>query len=170
MATVQAFVRLDPDRAPEQDAFLRSRTTVLREAGGQAWVALDEAQVASLVAQGLQVSVLDDAGLMARLFNRRAWVFLLLSDEGKRLPTLEEKRCYAVLAEAASQRLAQAAAGSAAPADPWPPSGCPRPPLHVAEVLADDLCRYVDGPQAAATPTAKALRMGLQQAADCPKL
>ena len=64
MATVQAFVRLDPDRAPEQDAFLRSRTTVLREAGGQAWVALDEAQVASLVAQGLQVSVLDDAGLM----------------------------------------------------------------------------------------------------------
>ena len=113
---------------------------------------------------------LDDAGLMARLFNRRAWVFLLLSDEGKRLPTLEEKRCYAVLAEAASQRLAQAAAGSAAPADPWPPSGCPRPPLHVAEVLADDLCRYVDGPQAAATPTAKALRMGLQQAADCPKL
>jgi hypothetical protein len=37
-ATTQAFVRFDPDRAAELQAFLRSRVTVLRESGGPCWI------------------------------------------------------------------------------------------------------------------------------------
>lgn len=60
MATVHAFIRLDPDRAPEQDAFVRSRTEVLRESGGQCWVQMDDAQVDTLVSEGLQVAVVPE--------------------------------------------------------------------------------------------------------------
>ncbi|EXI78796.1 MAG: type VII secretion-associated serine protease mycosin [Candidatus Accumulibacter appositus] len=56
MARTHAFLQTDPDRAPEQDAFLRPRVRVLREAGGQFWVELDEAQVDSFVAEGFLVS------------------------------------------------------------------------------------------------------------------
>ncbi|WP_141287792.1 hypothetical protein, partial [Ideonella azotifigens] len=61
MATIQAFVRFDPERAPEQRSFLDSRVSVLREAGGQCWVSLDEAQVATLVAQGMSVQPAPEA-------------------------------------------------------------------------------------------------------------
>jgi hypothetical protein len=61
MAAIQACVRLDPDRAPEQDSFVRSRATVLREGGGQLWVRIEEAQVATLIHQGLEVQSFPDA-------------------------------------------------------------------------------------------------------------
>lgn len=64
MALIQAFVRFDPDRAPEQAAFLRSRVTVLRDSGGQCWVRAEEAQVATLVAQGMTVTPLPEADLL----------------------------------------------------------------------------------------------------------
>jgi len=63
-ATIQAFVRFDPDRAAEQSDFLRSRVTVLREAGGQCWISADEAQLATLAAQGMTVTALDHADLL----------------------------------------------------------------------------------------------------------
>ena len=64
MARIHAFLRLDPARAPEQVDFLRSRVTVLREAGGQFWVAMEDAQVDTLVSQGLSVSVFPDADVL----------------------------------------------------------------------------------------------------------
>ncbi len=57
MARIHAFLQLDPDRSPEQAAFLRRRTTVLREAGGQFWVDIDEAQVDTFVAEGFALSI-----------------------------------------------------------------------------------------------------------------
>ena len=64
MARIHAFLRLDGARAPEQADFLRSRVTVLREAGGQFWVAMEDAQVDTLVSQGLSVSVFPDADVL----------------------------------------------------------------------------------------------------------
>ena len=64
MAQIHAFLQLDPDRAPEQADFVRSRVTVLREAGGQFWVAMDDAQVDTLVSQGISVSPFPDAGVL----------------------------------------------------------------------------------------------------------
>ncbi len=64
MASIQAFVRFDPNRAPEQEAFLRSRVTVLREAGGQCWVRLDEAQVATLIDQGMTVQLFPEGDVL----------------------------------------------------------------------------------------------------------
>lgn len=55
MARIQAALQLDPDRAPEQLAFLRDRVTVLREAGGQYWVEMEDNQVDTLMAQGIGV-------------------------------------------------------------------------------------------------------------------
>lgn len=64
MAQIQAFLQLDPDRAPEQADFVRSRVTVLREAGGQFWVAMDEAQVDTFLSQGFSVSTFPDADVL----------------------------------------------------------------------------------------------------------
>src|SRR5215210_6260701 len=64
MGLIHAFVRLDPDRAPEQADFLRSRVTVLREAGGQFWVAMEEAQVDTFLSQGFSVSTFPDADVL----------------------------------------------------------------------------------------------------------
>lgn len=63
--TSVAFIRLDPDRAPEQAAFLRSRVNVLRESGGQMWVRLEDPQVATLQAEGMEVTVHADASEVA---------------------------------------------------------------------------------------------------------
>jgi hypothetical protein len=64
MGQIHAFLQLDPDRAPEQADFLRSRVTVLREAGGQFWVSMDEAQVDTLMAQCILVSPFPDAAVL----------------------------------------------------------------------------------------------------------
>jgi hypothetical protein len=64
MAQIKAFLQLDPDRAPEQADFVRSRATVLREAGGQFWVVIDEAQVDTFLSQGLLVSPFAEADLL----------------------------------------------------------------------------------------------------------
>ena len=64
MAMLQAFVQFDPDHALEQQAFLRSRTTVLRGSGGQCWVRLDEAQLTTLVDQGMLVTPLEGADVL----------------------------------------------------------------------------------------------------------
>ena len=65
MARIHAFLQLDPERSPEQIDFLRSRASVLREAGGQFWVELDEAQVATFVAEGFAVTTDANAGVLS---------------------------------------------------------------------------------------------------------
>jgi tetratricopeptide (TPR) repeat protein len=111
-------------------------------------------------AQRQALAMLGDAALMGSFFNRRAWVFTL-SDQGVRLPDLEEKRCYALLGEAASRELA-GGVGAAA----FPPEDCAH--AHLRLLVADDLCRYVEATQASLTPAALRLRRALGQAQACP--
>jgi tetratricopeptide (TPR) repeat protein len=106
------------------------------------------------------LKMLDDAGLSSRFDNRRAWLFRL-PNKGIRLSFPEDKRCYALLGEAASQRLA----GEAAVA--FPPLECTDPPLEIRELLADDLCQFVDRPQPALRAAARRLRQALAMPEDC---
>jgi tetratricopeptide (TPR) repeat protein len=112
-------------------------------------------------AQGEALTMLADAALMADFYNRRAWWFTLQSF-GVRLSSLADKRCYAGLEEAASRRLA----GDAGAA--FPPAACAEPPTEIRQLVADDLCRYVAGPQPALAPLALELRRALGQPAACP--
>lgn len=107
---------------------------------------------------------LADAALMGRFFNRREWTFFLLSDSGVRLPSTAEKRCYAVWAEVFSRALLAGPEVAAV----TPPVDCPQAPAHIGQLLADDLCRYVDGPQPAHTGVAQRLRGRLLQPLACP--
>lgn len=107
------------------------------------------------------VKMLGDAGLSSRFYNRRAWLFRLPS-KGVRLSSPEDKRCYALLEEAASRHLA----GEAAVA--FPPPECPDPPLAIRELFADDLCRFVDRPQPTLSAAARRLRHMLAMPEDCP--
>ena len=111
-------------------------------------------------AQRDALKMLGDDKLSSRFYNRRAWLFRL-PDKGIRLSSLEDKRCYALLGEAASRRLA----GEAAVA--FPPSECNDPPLAIRELLADDLCRFVDRPQPTLSAAARSLRQGLAMPEDC---
>jgi tetratricopeptide (TPR) repeat protein len=106
------------------------------------------------------LKMLGDAGLSTRFYNRRAWLFRL-PNKGVRLSSPEDKRCYALLGEAASRRLA----GEAAVA--FPPAECNNPPLELRELLADDLCRFVDRPQPTLSAAARSLRQGLAMPEDC---
>jgi hypothetical protein len=48
-----------------------------------------------------------------------------------------------------------------------PPSECNDPPLAIRELLADDLCRFVDRPQPTLSAAARSLRQGLAMPEDC---
>jgi len=65
------------------------------------------------------------------------------------------------LGEAASRRLV----GEATVA--FPPAECNDPPLAIRELLADDLCRFVDRPQPTLSAAARSLRQGLAMPEDC---
>ena len=106
------------------------------------------------------LKMLGDAKLSSRFYNRRAWLFRL-PNKGIRLSSPEDKRCYALLGEAASRRLA----GEVAVA--FPPSECNDPPLAIRELLADDLCRFVDRPQPTLSAAARSLRQELAMPEDC---
>jgi len=106
------------------------------------------------------LKMLKDTELSTRFYNRRAWLFRL-SNKGVRLSLPEDKRCYALLGETASRRLA----GEAAMA--FPPADCNDPPLEIRELLADDLCRFVDRPQPTLSAAARSLRQGLTMPEDC---
>ena len=110
------------------------------------------------------LKMLGDTGLSSRFYNRRAWLFRL-PDKGIRLSSPEDKRCYALLGEAASRRLA----GEVAVA--FPPAECNDPPLAIRELLADDLCRFVDRlvdrPQPTLSAAARSLRHDLAMPEDC---
>ena len=111
-------------------------------------------------AQRQALAMLGDAALMGSFFNRRAWVFTL-SDQGVRLQGLEEKRCYALLGEAASRELA-GGVGAAV----FPREDCAL--AHLRLLVADDLCRYVEAAQPSLAPAALRLRRALGQAQACP--
>ena len=112
-------------------------------------------------AQRDAANMLDNSKLMERFYNRRGWVFLL-PKKGVRLTSLDDKRCYALLGEAASRRLA----GETAIA--FPATKCNDPPLEIRELLADDLCRFVDLPQPSLAAAAGRLRGALGQPEICP--
>ena len=109
------------------------------------------------------LKMLGDSDISTRFYNRRAWLFRLSNNpnKGVRLSSREDKRCYAFLGEAASRRLA----GEAAIA--FPPAECNDSPLEIRELLADDLCRFVDRPQPTLSAAARSLRQGLAMPEDC---
>lgn len=94
-------------------------------------------------------------------YNRRDWRFTL-PDKGVRLGAVEDKRCYARLGEAASRALA--GEGDV----PFPPRECSEPPLAIAQLVADDLCRFVDAYRAESSAAAAGLRRALKQDGPCP--
>jgi len=51
----KATVLFDPNRRPEQVAYVAARTAILHESGDQAWVAIDDAQAERFAAQGILV-------------------------------------------------------------------------------------------------------------------
>lgn len=112
-------------------------------------------------AQGQAVRMLDDPAVMANLYNRRDWRFLV-GDAIISLGPPADKRCYAVLGLAASRRLA-GESGAA-----FPPADCTDPVPAVRRVLADDLCRFVERPQPRLSATARALRRALKEPPNCP--
>jgi tetratricopeptide (TPR) repeat protein len=106
--------------------------------------------------------MLDEAPLMEVYYNRRDWRFFL-PDQGVRLAALADKRCYAQLGEAAARRLAGETAD-------FPPKDCDRPPVEIARLVADDLCRFVDGYQPGRRQVTRALRRALRQPETCPRI
>ena len=116
----------------------------------------------ALDARADAVKDLDQARASTEFYDRRDWIFLLL-DKGKgvRLVTREDKRCYAILAESASRVLA----GEAAVV--FPPRECGHVPLAIRELLADDLCRFVDAPQPSHAAEAGMLRQAIGMPVDC---
>lgn len=112
----------------------------------------------ALAAQRDALRMLGDAALMDSYFNRRMWQFPLPVVQ---LPKVEDRHCYASIEEAATRRLA----GDAAVA--FPPTVCGDPPVEIAKLVADDLCRFVDGPQPEFADRAGALRLALRLPAAC---
>jgi hypothetical protein len=106
------------------------------------------------------LKMLGDVGLSTRFYNRRAWLFRL-PNKGIRLSLPEDKRCYALLGEAASRRLAGEAAVAFLLLE------CNDPPQAIRELRADDLCRFVDRPQPTLSAAARSLRQGLVMPEDC---
>lgn len=116
----------------------------------------------ALGAQRDALKMLGDTALMGNYYNRRAWVFRL-DNMGVRLASLDDRRCYARLEEAASRRLG----GDTAAA--FPPATCGDPPREIRQLVADDLCRFVDAHQPGLVEMALQLHAALKQPATCPE-
>ena len=107
------------------------------------------------------LKMLGDDNLSKHFYNRRAWLFRLPT-KGIRLSSPEDKRCYALLGEAASRRLA----GEAAVA--FPPSECTRSTAgdpRAARRRPMPICRSASRPTLSAA--ARSLRQGLAMPEDC---
>ena len=116
-------------------------------------------------AQRDALKMLDDKDLQVQFYNRVNWMFQLAiipSDNRVQLNNLEDKKCYVLLGESASSRLAGKTE------DPFPPEACNNPPIEVSKLLADDLCRFVDLPQPSLAAAAGRLRGALGQPEICP--
>lgn len=115
----------------------------------------------ALGAQRDALKMLDDSPLMEGYYNRRAWMFRL-AEQGVRLASLDDKRCYAQIEATASRRLGGDTATE------FPPAACNEPPVEISMLVADDLCRFVDAPQPGLAEATARLRAALKQPAACP--
>jgi tetratricopeptide (TPR) repeat protein len=111
-------------------------------------------------AQRDALKMLSDTNLEKNFYNRREWVFRL-EDTGVALGPVMDKRCYVELEEAATRRLAGDASVD------FPPKTCADPRHELRLLVAHDLCRFVPS---ALKEKADALREGLAQTDDCPRL
>ncbi len=117
----------------------------------------------ALAAQREALGMLENTELSGRYYNRREWMYRLAPGaNGVRLASREEKLCYARLGESASRALAGESAAAVLP------PGCERAPKEMHELLAAQLCRFVDKPQPALRQTAGRLRRALGQSEHCP--
>ena len=57
----KAILMFDPDRRPEQVAFVTARTQILHQNGDQAWVVIDEGQAERMAAEGILVQFQPEA-------------------------------------------------------------------------------------------------------------
>ncbi|WP_341675475.1 tetratricopeptide repeat protein [Niveibacterium sp. SC-1] len=114
-------------------------------------------------AQRDALQMLDDARLMDNYFNRRAWLFAL-AETGVRLSASADKRCYALLGEAASSLL------GGETQTVFPPAACKDPAPEIAQLVAHDLCRYVAAAHAGQVAVVAQLRQALRLAPACPEL
>jgi len=112
-------------------------------------------------AQRDALKMLSDSALMDDYYNRRAWLFTL-SNFGVRLASLDDKRCYVRVEEAASRRMGGETAAK------FPPSECRDPPTEIRQLVADDLCHFVDSRQPDLAKVAGQLRQALRQPVACP--
>lgn len=112
----------------------------------------------ALGAQKDALAMLGDEELMNSYSNRRMWQFPIPLVQ---LPKLEDRRCYALLGEAASGRLA------GQPHVTFPPTECFTPHVEIRKLIANDLCRFVDLPQPKYSERANALRLALGQSETC---
>lgn len=144
---------IDQFRQIKQFPLARVEEALAHWARGEPRVAADNQREA--------LAMLADAELAARFHNRREWTFVLRSlGRGHGLGQ-DNKRCYAEVGEAASLRLSGESAA-------FPPAACAKPPQMVRELVADDLCRFVDRSQAEMSATARELRQALGMPAACP--
>ena len=67
----KAILMFDPDRRPEQVAFVTARTQILHQNGDQAWVVVEEGQAERMAAEGMAILVAEQrAGLVLRVAHR----------------------------------------------------------------------------------------------------
>lgn len=112
-------------------------------------------------AQRVALVMLGNTEIMSSFYNRVFWDFVLSDGSGVRLPNTDDKRCYASLGEAASRRL------DGQETVVFPPAACAEPPLEIAALVADDLCRFVDAAEPGLAASAAALRSALRRPERC---
>lgn len=112
-------------------------------------------------AQRAALAMLGNTEVMNSFYNRVFWDFVLSDSSGVRLPNTDDKRCYASLGEAASRRL------DGQESVVFPPAACAEPPREIAALVADDLCRFVDGAQPGPAAATAALRKALRMPERC---
>jgi hypothetical protein len=111
--------------------------------------------------QGEALNLLDDTNLKEEFYNRRSWVFVT-PEKGLELISQKDKRCYAQLGRAVSEQLSDASSAPFAPAacsdDVWIP---------IRKLVAHDICRFVEKPNAQLAQKASRLRQSLGESRPC---
>lgn len=108
------------------------------------------------------LEILDDSGRKDEFYNRRSWVFFA-PEEGLELTSQGDKRCYAQLGLAVTEQLSDGSSTA------FPPPKCSGDKMWVPiqKLVADDICRFVERPNAQLAPKASRLRQSLGEGRPC---
>jgi tetratricopeptide (TPR) repeat protein len=108
------------------------------------------------------LKILDDDAVEHKFYNRRSWVFFL-PERGVELIPQKDKRCYAQLGLAVTEQF------SDSPSAPFPPPACSEKEMWVwiRKLVADDICRFLEMPNAQFAQKASLLRQRLGEGQPC---